>query len=99
MIGKMDPRLNLTSSPVKKNEESIHDLACLVILVTLTLFITGFLCIVCKIYDDDGHEVDQPDDPTAALCRKKSKVSKSAKASTQPSFLKAPNNTPIQSPS
>ena len=98
MIGKMDPRLNLTSSEVIKNEENIHDLACLVILVTLTLFITGFLCVVCKIYDDDEFQVDQPDD-TTALYRKKSKVLKPPKASTEPCFLKAPNNTPIQSSS
>ena len=96
MIGKVDPRLNLTLSQVITKEEKIQDLACLVIIVALTLFITGYLCVICKIYEDPDLENDQPED-TTAQGRKKPKALKPEKSSTQPNFLKAPNNTPIRS--
>ena len=79
MIAKVDPRLNLTSSQVIQNEESIHNWVALVMMVSLTLFITGFLCVACKIYEDDEREDLIPGE-TSSLRR---------------GAPKAPNNTPI----
>ena len=96
MIGKLDPRLNLTSPRVITRNENVHDLACLVILVTLALFIAGFLCVVCKIYEDDENQIDTAED-TVVFRRRKSKITKHAKAKKHSRSPKVPNNTPIQS--
>ena len=92
MIGNWDPNLNFTSSEVIRNEESIHDLACLVIVLTLSFFITGFFCVVCKIYEEGGRESHVADETTFPYRKKSSIVSKNSR------FFKVPNNTPLQSP-